>query len=159
MKPALKYLWLTIKHKWFVFAAGFKLKVPIWRLLKHDLSKFLPSELPHYGRYFFGKADDSIGFISCCIKHQNRNDHHWEYYIPKTGYSRYTPPYLDNELIHMPDGAIKEMVADWVGACRTHKGRWPTKDNWLWRDKNLENIMTRLHPDTKDKLLKMLTKI
>jgi hypothetical protein len=75
----VKYFWLTLKHKWFVFISGLKLGVPIWRLIKHDWTKFLPSELPHYQRQFFGAADDPRGYIKCWLHHQNSNDHHWEY--------------------------------------------------------------------------------
>jgi hypothetical protein len=35
----VKYFWLTIMHKWFVFLAGFKTGAPLWRLIIHDWSK------------------------------------------------------------------------------------------------------------------------
>jgi len=61
----MKYFILTLKHKWFVFLAGLKIGVSKWQLIKHDLSKFSISELPHYQRQFFGKADDPRGFVEC----------------------------------------------------------------------------------------------
>ena len=159
MKAILKYFWLTIKHKWFVLIAGLKIDTPLWRLLKHDLSKFTPSELPHYGCQFFGRANNPLGFIGCWVHHQNRNDHHWEYWIPRTGHNRCTPPYPDDKSIPMPIAAVKEMVADWVGASRAYEGRWPTKDNWPWMDKNLDGILKRLHPETRVDVLETLKKI
>lgn len=154
MNPTIKYLWLTIKHKWYVFIAGMAMGCPIWRLIKHDWTKFLPSELPHYGKQFFGKANDPCGFIGCWVHHQNRNDHHWEYWIPRTGHNRCTPPYPDGEPIPMPEDAILEMVADWIGASRAYEGRWPTRRNWPWLQSNIDKI--KLHPDTRIKLNEIL---
>jgi hypothetical protein len=149
----VKYLWLTLKHKWFVFRAGIRIGCPVWRLLTHDLSKLTLAELPHYQRQFFGKADDQEGFIRCWIHHQNRNDHHWEYWIPRTGHNRCTPPYPDNEPVALSLGAVKEMVADWAGASRAYEGVWPTVKSWPWWEKNSERILKRLHPDTRPEVL------
>ncbi len=33
-----------VKHKIYVVGAGRKIGAPLWTLLKHDLSKFRPSE-------------------------------------------------------------------------------------------------------------------
>jgi hypothetical protein len=144
----MKYFLLTCRHKWFVFLAGLKVGCPLWRLIVHDLSKFLPSELPHYQRQFFGKADDPAGFILCWTRHQNRNDHHWEYWIPRTGHNRCDPPFPDNVPIRMSEGAIREMVADWMGASRAYEGRWPESFSWPWYEKNEPKIRERLHKET-----------
>lgn len=148
----MNYAWLTIKHKWFVFLAGLKTKAPLWRLIIHDWSKFLPSELPHYQRQFFGKTNDPAGFISCWTKHQNRHPHHWEYWIPRTGHNRCNPPYKDNEPINMPWWAVREMVADWLGASRAYEGKWPTVEDWAWywnnRDKWRVTVDTRCKINT-----------
>ncbi len=146
--PTFKYFLITIKHKWFVCVAGIKLGVPFWRLIIHDLSKFSFKELPHYGRQFFGDQSDPKGFIKCWVHHQNLNDHHWEYWIPRTGHSRCTPPYKDLVAIPMAKGAAMEMCADWMGASRTYTGRWPTYKNWPWLEKNWSKVKNNLHPDT-----------
>jgi len=54
MFRVFRYLKYLIRHKWFVFRAGLKLKVSIWRLLIHDWTKFLPSEFFPYLRKFYG---------------------------------------------------------------------------------------------------------
>ena len=144
---ALRYAWLTIKHRWYVFLAGIPLRVPLWRLLTHDLSKFYPSELRHYGRQFFGKADDPSGFVLCWTRHQNRNDHHWEWWIPRTGHNRCEPPYPDGQPIPMSVAAIREMVADWMGASRAYSGQWPS-DDWPWLE-GAKDAM-RLHLETRE---------
>lgn len=151
----LKYLWLTIKHKYFVYKAGRKLKVPIGRLLLHDISKFYPCELPSYGRQFFGKGDDPEGFIRTWIHHQNHNKHHWEYWIPRTGHNRCTPPYPDNQPVEMPEIFAREMVADWIGASRAYEGSWPTKrEDWWWLQNNYPKIV--VHEKTRELLEKIL---
>ncbi len=150
----MRYFWLTVKHKWFVLLAGLRLRVPLWRLLTHDLSKFLPSELPHYQRQFFGRADDPSGFSVCWLRHQNRNDHHWEYWIPRTGHNRCDPPFKDNEPIPMTDYAAREMIADWMGAGRAYEGNWPDIHNWTWFNKNRDKM--RLHKTTLDRILKII---
>jgi len=157
IKSIAKYFWLTIKHKYFVFIAGLKIKVPLWRLLVHDWSKFLPSELPHYGRQFFGKANDPYGFIQCWVKHQNRNTHHWEYWVPRTGHNKCNPPYPDNEPIPMPISALKEMVADWMGASRAYEGKWPEINKWNWLQNNFNKI--RIHKDTREKIITILIEL
>ncbi len=150
----LKYAWLAIKHKWFVLLAGRKTGACLWDLLIHDLSKFRPSELPHYGRQFFGAADDPEGFIRCWLRHQNRNKHHWEYWIPRTGHNRCDPPYADNEPIPMPMRYVREMIADWMGAGRAYEGRWPNWNSWAWFQKNVGRM--RLHDDTWARIQKVI---
>lgn len=138
MLPMIKYGLLTLKHKWFVFVAGLNLGVPIWKLIIHDWSKFLPSELPHYGRQFFGKADQPLKFALCWLKHQNRHPHHWEYWIPRTGHSR--SGYGDNQPLPMPMWAVLEMMADWMGAGKAYAGCWPNPHNWEWLEENLDQM-------------------
>ena len=150
MKALLDYAWLTLRHKWFVFLAGLETGAPLWRLVVHDWTKFLPSELPHYGRQFFGASDDPEGFIQCWTKHQNRHAHHWEYWIPRTGHNRCDPPYKDNEPIPMPWWAVREMMADWMGASRAYEGHWPTKD-WPWYFRNRDRM--RLHAVTMQRIM------
>lgn len=155
----MKYFWLTLKHKWFVLLAGFKTEAPLWRLIIHDWTKLTPAELPHYQRQFFGKADDSAGFVRCWLHHQNSNPHHWEYWIPRTGHSRCNPPYQDNKPIQMPDWAVREMVADWLAAGRAYEGRWPVLADWRWLQQNFPRIARNLHPDTLGRLRAVLIMI
>ncbi|MBU0777909.1 hypothetical protein KKF82_06605 [Patescibacteria group bacterium] len=155
--PILKYLILTLKHKWFVFIAGLKIKASIWRLIKHDISKFFPSELPYYGNQFFGKADNPDGFNMAWLRHQNRNDHHWEFYIPRTGHNRGIPRHPDNEPMQMPVDAVKEMVSDWFGASRAYDGKWPKTKNWPWFKNTFDKI--KIHPETRKYVLEILNDI
>jgi hypothetical protein len=152
--PSLRYTWLTLKHKYFVYKVGRVLKVNLWRRLTHDLSKLGFKELPHYGRQFFGAKDRPYRFIKCWVHHQNSNDHHWEYWIPRTGHDRCDPPYKANEPIPMSNQAIREMIADWIGASRAYEGKWPIAEQWWWYYNRFQDIV--VHDDTRRKIMYIL---
>jgi hypothetical protein len=151
----MRCFWLIMAHKWYVLLAGLKFGVPLWRLITHDWTKLLPCEFPHYQRQFFGDRGDPAGFVRCWTHHQNSNDHHWEYWVPRTGHTHTTPPYPDNEPIPMSEEAIREMVADWYGASRAYEGHWPSGGSWPWFDKHFARI--RLHPETRASVLAILS--
>jgi hypothetical protein len=47
----------------------------------------------------------------------------------------------------MPEWAVREMVADWLGASRSYEGFFPpTLEGWKWYQK--EKAKLRLHDDT-----------
>lgn len=154
--PILKYLLVTIKHKWFVLVAGLKTKTPILQLLLHDWSKFTLSELPHYARQFYGTADDPDGWLRCWIHHQNYNPHHWEYWFTRSAVSGFNK----NAPAPMPEKYVREMVADWLGASRAYSGAWPESlQKWEWYQKNFFAIYSNVHADTRKKLLDILSEI
>lgn len=155
ISPTLRYMWLTTKHKVFVFRAGLKTRAPLWRLVIHDWSKFTPSEAPHYGRQFFGSKDDPDGFARAWLHHQNANPHHWEYWISRTGHDRASHI---NGALYMPRWAVREMVADWMGASRAYEGSWPRDlQSWRWLRENLgRKVLPRLHPESRQHTLDTL---
>lgn len=153
----MKYLLLTIKHKWYVLLIGLKLKANLWDLVCHDLSKFTPEELPHYQRQFFGSKDQPLQFTYAWNHHQKHNKHHWEYWIPVTGHSR--GGYSDGQPIPMPERYVREMVADWMGAGRAYDSEYPNVMHWEWFDKNQAKIMSHCHPDTKEMIFKVLSEL
>lgn len=151
--PSLLYALRTIQHKWFVLIAGLKIGCPLWRLITHDLSKFGRHELPHYGRQFFGKADKPTQWKQCWLHHQNHNDHHWEYWVVRQRWDKLSK---EPQTIPMSSGAIKEMIADWLGAGRAYEGSWPTLGNWPWFDNNFRNLV--IHQNTRLEILEILFK-
>lgn len=139
-----KYLKYVLKHKLYVYRAGREIGVPIWRLLKHDWSKFLLCEWFPYARYFYAGGCGEA-FLLAWLHHQKVNDHHWQYWccISDTGIVNPIP---------MPRVAVLEMVADWIGANKAiaelNKRDWTPQSVWDWYvGKDL-----LLHPDTRDLL-------
>lgn len=161
----LKYLTYLLRHKWFVLIAGLKIKAPLWQLLVHDLSKFLPSEWKPYAQYFYWTQEQkdiettaafckygicegapwghfvSDRFSVAWNYHQKRNKHHWQYWLLKNDDGETFP-------VGMPTDYIYEMVADWSGAGRALNGEWEVKSWYLknyhkiliqWEDRNLVN--------------------
>jgi hypothetical protein len=140
-----------------VFLAGLCTGAPIWNLIIHDWSKFTRNEYPHYQKQFFGDKSDPEGFIKAWIHHQNHNPHHWEYWIPRTGHGRCTPPYKDNEPVKMPDCYVKEMIADWLGAGRAYNKTWPDESHWMWFWENFDRMI--LHPETRNDVVIRVKKL
>lgn len=142
----LAYLWVVLQHKYFVFVAGRRIGVNMLQLVLHDWSKFTPSEFKAYAKHFHGKPSqaDKVRFTRAWLYHQNRNPHHWEYWVSQRGADEPVP-------LHMPRKYVMEMLADWMAASRTYGGEWP-KDvaSWSWWQ-NTKNQM-RLHPSTRAEL-------
>ena len=147
----MNYLILILKHKWFVLIAGLKTKAPLWRLIIHDWSKLTPFEYRGYQRQFFDKVKDPRQWEYTWLLHQNRNPHHWQYWISR---------HKDGpKAIRMPEWAVREMIADWMGASRAYEGKWPTYENCLWIKTNLPKIYPHLHPITIARVDKVLIEI
>lgn len=154
----MDYFFLTLKHKWFVFCAGLKLKVPMWRLIKHDLSKLSTKEYKHYQKQFFGQIHDEEGFAKAWLHHQNHNDHHWEYWISRTAHFKSVFNINNKDkVLEMPEVCVREMIADWIGASRAYESKYPTKGNWNWLNNNLENVLLSVHPNTAKLIRDLLT--
>ena len=139
----MKYFWITVKHKWFVFLASLRTGLPLWRVIIHDLSKFMRAELPHYDRQFFGDKNDPVGFAGAWLHHQNLNPHHWEYWITRSDHSHGGSGAVDG-CLKMPRLYVIEMITDWLGASKAYTGSW---DMTTWLEGNLQKM--RLHPETR----------
>ena len=53
MKRHIAYAKYVLLHKWYVLLEGFRLGVPLWRLIIHDWDKFLPGEWIPYANAFY----------------------------------------------------------------------------------------------------------
>jgi hypothetical protein len=149
----LRYLSYVLRHKWYVFVECIRVGL-WWRGLVHDMSKFLPSEWTPYVMSFYGPWSYKErpqwvidGFNEAWLKHQHRNDHHWQYWVligdvlsPLEGYD----PKDNSQCLPMSEACWKEMVADWRGAGRA---QGHGNDALPWYTKNKDNM--RLHPDTR----------
>ena len=146
-------MWATLVHKWCVLLAGLRIRAPFWRLVIHDWTKFTPAEAPHYGRRFYGRNVDQLAFAQAWNHHHKSHPHHWEYWIPVTAHR--LSPVRAGEPLPMPEWAVREMVADWVGASRSYEGFWPQSlDEWDWL--RGESSKMRFHANTEQLLKKVL---
>lgn len=148
MKPHLQYLWYVVRHKWFVFWAGIQIGgIPIWRLIIHDWSKFLPPEWNPYVEMFYGrplneqwmdfiKHGRKVRFDAAWLHHQHHNPHHWQHWVLREDDG-------NTIVLKMPTHFAREMVADWMGAGRAITGKWDAPN---WYLKNEEKII--LHRET-----------
>jgi hypothetical protein len=128
----------------------------IWRGLKHDLSKFMPSEWFPYARFFYEpngakktKRDKSgyykptdtgdQDFDFAWLLHQKRNRHHWQWWVlpEDSGGVKVLPMWWADAL---------EMFCDWIGAARAQG----VTDWWnprRWYEINKHKM--QLHPGTR----------
>lgn len=143
VRKYLRLITAILRHKWYVFIAGRRLKVPFWRLVVHDLSKFSPAEFTQYARKFYGNGDDDRGFAEAWWHHYFHNDHHWEYYVSGDPRMRGIPT---ADTLPMPEVCVREMVADWFAAGKVYNGAWPDPHNFTWLDENSNRM--QLHPQT-----------
>jgi hypothetical protein len=144
-----KYLSYVTRHKWFVLVAGLRTHAPLWRLLIHDWSKFLPSEWFAYANYFYNppiavtdpyglrRDKQSRAFDVAWLHHQHANPHHWQHWILREDSG-------DVKILEMPEHFVREMIADWMGAGRAITGKWEAGE-WYW--KNRKKIV--LHDSTR----------
>lgn len=150
----MKHHWMNLKylliHKYYVFRCGLYTKVPLWRLIIHDWSKFTSAEWSPYANHFYRDGgvwkfkknkgqhdarDAKFEFNRAWIHHIHKNPHHWQHWVI---------PGEENQALEMPEHFVREMVADWMGAGLAQKGI-PDILNW-WNENKNRMI---LHPHTR----------
>jgi hypothetical protein len=121
------------------------------------MSKFLPSEIFPYAKFFYGKDskqesresryqninDSRRYFQRAWQKHLMRNDHHWQNWMNVQDVGT-------KVILEMPKKSALEMLCDWIGAGRAqgfYSSRKPTKEVGVWFSKNKDKII--LHPKTR----------
>lgn len=147
---SIDYLKKLTRHKYYVFRAGLKLKVPIWRLIIHDWQKFTRWEYSPYANYNFGGENSEkaeYDFAVAWLHHENLGAHHWGWWIPRSGK-------FANEPLPMQETYVREMVADWHGAERAYGGTW---DISKWVNKNVSEF--KMHDITRQFIYKILVEL
>lgn len=141
-----RYLKYLIRHKWFVFLAGLKTGAPLWRLIIHDWSKFLPCEWLPYVEKFYGEWRSRVAkypsdilihqaFDHAWLHHQHANPHHWQHWVLREDSGQ-------TKLLEIPEYFVREMVADWAGAGRGITGKWEVVS---WYEQNKTKIQLHDH--------------
>jgi hypothetical protein len=165
MLKHLYYLKYMIRHKFWVTYYCFRDGLFL-RGVKHDWSKFLPSEWFPYANYFYGPEGEKVRaareetggyykpydtgdekFDFAWLLHQKRNDHHWQWWIiPKDDGGFKTMP--------MKEKAWREMICDWRGAGRAQGYGDNTP---IWYKQNKENMI--IHSFTRHQIEQKLVNI
>lgn len=147
------------KHIRYVYEAGKKIGVPIDQLEVHDWSKWTAAEFPFYTMKFHpGKQDIDETYVNdafalAWLDHLHKESHHWQHWIFP---DYYTPKgsSVEQGAVEMPEGYIREMVADWMGASRAYTGSY---DMTEWLRVNLPEV--HLHSKSRLVLSQILTEI
>jgi hypothetical protein len=161
VKKHLQYAKYLARHKWFVFLAGLNTRAPLWRLIVHDWSKFMPCEWRPYAHFFYGLRPRSqrnrcslcgasripggaCSFVECRNPLYDNSieaaagaafGHAWLHH------QHFNPHHWQHwvlredsgatKILEMPLHLVREMVADWMGAGRAITGRWGAKGWYL----------------------------
>ncbi|MGD6874763.1 DUF5662 family protein [Sutcliffiella horikoshii] len=134
-----KYFLYIIEHKLNVLVECWKEGLYLQGII-HDCSKFSPQEFFPYAKKFFynedKSADDELRWKYAWLHHQNKNKHHWEYWVvdPRT-----------KQALPMPRKYLIEMVCDW----RSFSRKWGRKVKSY--NLNLGDKII-LHPDSRIEL-------
>lgn len=154
MHPVKHFETIT-KHRNKVIAHCFKAGIG-FQGLRHDLSKYTPTEFIAGARYYQGTRSpnegerEAIGYSEAWIHHKGRNRHHFEYWTD------YDPVTKQMTPIKMPLRFAAEMFCDRVAASKIYKGDKYTDSeplNYFLRGKDRR----RIHPETSAFLEKLLT--
>ena len=158
-KIPYRYFLATVKHKWFVLLVSFKVRLPIWRAVVHDWSKFLPGEMSYHNRQHFGDMEDPAGYAMALLRHWNSSPHHYQYWADRSDHSgHYREAFRKSGIVKdgmfkMPEVYIREMIADWMGASMAQTGSWDMQE---WLAENLSKM--HLHPETRNTIFDILWK-
>ena len=95
----------------------------LWQGLRHDLSKFSPSEFIPGVKYYQGTRSpnegerEDKGYSLAWMHHKGRNKHHFEYW------SDFNVKSFRNEPVEMPYRYVAEMFCDRLAASKTYNGK------------------------------------
>lgn len=128
MWHCLKHFVTITKHRHMVIRHCAKAGI-LWQGLRHDLSKYSPTEFLAGARFYQGDRSPTemerreYGYSAAWMHHKGRNRHHFEYW---TDYNYKTRRI---EAVEMPLKYVKEMFCDRVAAGKIYQGDKYTNDN------------------------------
>lgn len=124
--------------------------------LRHDLSKYSPTEFLPGARFYVGTRSpnelerEEYGYSPAWMHHKGRNKHHFEYWTD------YNPRTKKVEPVKMPLRYVIEMVCDRIAASKIYQGENYTDRHPL--DYFMRAKPNRvIHKDTSDLTEKLLT--
>ena len=151
--PVKHFITIT-KHRHVVIKHCRKAGI-LWQGLRHDLSKYSPSEFIPGAKYFQGDRSPNeeerrlYGYSKAWMHHKGRNRHHFEYWTD------YDPKTKLMEPVKMPPRYVAEMFCDRVAACRIYQGEKYTdaqkNASIKYLKEKTDSIQIRTPKGTKDK--------
>ena len=151
----IKHFVTITKHRNVVIRHCFKAGI-FWQGLRHDLSKYTPTEYVPGMKYYTGTRSpnegerDKYGYSLAWIHHKGRNKHHFEYWTD------YNPKSKVVEPVRMPVRYVAEMFCDRVAAGKIYKGDSYTDQSPI-EYFNGGKARRVIHPETSDLLEQLLT--
>ena len=150
------HLRTIMRHRRKVFVLCCRAGIP-FAGIKHDLSKFSPSEFIPGVIYYAGgvRSPNELerldkGYSAAWMHHKGRNRHHFEYWTDYDPVTRRVTP------VKMPLGSVAELLCDRIAASKTYKGKEYTDAHPL--EYFLGGKATRtIHTETSDYIEGMLT--
>ena len=151
----IKHFNIITKHRHKVIYHCFKAGI-FFQGLKHDLSKYSPSEFISGAKYFLGTRSPNeeerriFGYSKAWMHHQGRNKHHFEYWKDYNQKTHLIEP------VKMPYRYVVEMFCDRVAASKIYQGKNYNSNHpieYFMRSKETRLI----HKDTSDELELLLT--
>ena len=143
------------KHRHKVIANCYKAGI-FWQGLRHDLSKYSPTEFCPGARFFVGtrspneRERETYGYSKAWMHHKGRNRHHYEYWTDINIKTKSVEP------VKMPPRFLAEMFCDRIAASKIYNGEKYT-DHHPLDYFNRGRAKFNMHPETAKELEKMLT--
>lgn len=153
-QKAIGHFRTITRHRHQVIVHCYKSGI-LWQGLKHDLSKYTPTEFIPGVKYYTGKRSPNegeradVGYSSAWLHHKGRNRHHFEYWTDYNPVEKKVMP------VEMPYKYVVEMFCDRVAASKIYNGAdYKEGDSLLY----FQNGKTRrmIHQKTSDELEELL---
>ena len=142
----IKHFSTITRHRHKVIYHCYKCGI-LWQGLRHDLSKYSPTEFFAGARFYLGDRSPTeaerkeYGYSLAWMYHKGRNRHHFEYWTD------YNPETRRMGAVKMPLKYVKEMFCDRVAAGKIYLGDNYTGDNPIEYFER-GNAKSSMHPET-----------
>ena len=130
----------------------------LWQGLRHDLSKYSPTEFLQGAKYWQGtrspndREREVIGYSQAWMHHKGRNRHHFEYWSDYSAVDKIVRP------VEMPLRYVVEMFCDRVAASKIYMGdNYTDKSPLEYFEKGKHRRVGRIHEKTSDLIESLLT--
>ena len=146
MAHPVKHFVTITRHRHKVICHCFRAGIG-WQGLRHDLSKYSPSEFIPGAKYYLGtrspneKERELFGYSLAWMHHKGRNKHHFEYWVDLNMNTKMYEP------VPMPLRYVAEMFCDRVVASKIYQGdRYTDSSAYEYFIKG--NASKKMHEDT-----------